>query len=276
MTPSRIRWAGLIAAALLSAGPLAHAGTLYLYDAGLTSDVRLDRWQASDIVTGGAQLGNTTRSSGGGVFLYGRFAGDTVSTGHVSRASVGLTFLRSRDIREIQVTLTPTTLAGLDNCGLGAPKTFVEAGIEGAFFNSSTTSHAGDRTGDVVAGLHVRHYPPSSSSLKPVYATMGRCDDAACSIQTYFAEQLLTYVTVGGSTSTTLRLEWDAPNHQFLFAVNGNSPASFPYTLNDRSLAHDADKRLEVQARAVGCPAQAVVTSAGSYFENVMTNVSMP
>ena len=277
--PLAVRLARMAVPAAILAGAAtgAQAGTLYVYDDGTAIGVRLDRWQGFEATTNGALVADVSRSSGGGIAISGSFGGSSVPVPNTrGMAATGLAFLRSADIRDLQATVEPTSLVAMDNCSSSLTGT-MELGLSGAFFNSSTTSHASDRTGDVVASLRLRRNATDTSSSVAVYATYGRCDDSACSWMYPYAEQYMGMATIGGGNKATLRITWDQPNHQFLYALNGAAAVSLAYApLADRTPAHQPEKHLEAVARPVGCAAHAVPMSGGGYFTNVMTNLPTP
>lgn len=273
--PTARRALRLVVAATLAVAGSAHASyPPYVYDDALGANVRFDRWQSLDLQLGGIMLADSHHNmTGSGLYLEGRFQGDNGMTGHKGQGSVGVNFLYSRDINDMSATVNTSLMTIAGNCSGAATQSYVHAGIYAVFFNSSNSSHPGDRTGDVAAYLHVRK--DNGAGTVGIYKAYGRCDDAVCSVQYPYAEQLVATATVG--VPVTLGVRWDQAGHQFLYGVNGIYTSMTYNGMNDVTPAHQPDKRLEVGGRLQGCPTGTAINLWGAaQFSDVRTNLNLP
>jgi hypothetical protein len=120
-----------------------------------------------------------------------------------------------------QIAVTSCT----SNPGIGV----TAAEFRGNFFNtqSSPTSSIGDVIADVSVG---RSVTDTGKGLTAV-GFVSECADQFCGAQTTLAAQVLGKVNEG--TTNTLYLQWDRPNHQFIFRLNNDSPVYEPYSVAD-------------------------------------------
>jgi hypothetical protein len=119
-------------------------------------------------------------------------------------------------------------------CKTNTDTTSTNASLLGNFFNTNPQGN-GSRANDVFASISVVR--DSKSYLKApntanVAVNVGQCQDADCNTVTFLYSQSLGKINKG--VSTTLSVEWDATNHQFLFKRDNNSlvfsydPATYP------------------------------------------------
>lgn len=141
-------------------------------------------------------------------------------------------------------------------------------------FNDGTAGSPGNSTGDHLARIRVLR-DAASSEPEGVLAVQGflfRCGDAACIGGTFVFQVNVATVTVG--ERFTLRLIWDAANHQFIYGVGDlNIPVVYlPARNARRAFGEGADLRM--QSRVANCTSNPTQTDARITVREIRTNAS--
>ena len=252
--------------ALLAMSPAAHA--LATYDDFSGGAISPFRWAASDSAAPGAVIVESRRVVASGQLRlesksYLLDGPDNASTSH------GVTFTRSRDIREMRAAVTMRFADQSSACGIFSGG-FTAGQLIGSFFNASGTSKPGSRIDDVVAW--VRAVYPRVQLVTPgvsVTAGYGRCLDDRC--QVINEESFANLGSVPLGTKVTIQVSWDPTNHRFLFGKDADALQAMTYPYADTHAAHDADKRMEILNSPAQCTTPAY-SYGGADFDDVSTN----
>lgn len=171
---------------------------------------------------------------------------------------------------QAEVTVKSATVVG---CTANTTSTRARAQINGSFFNDGTSSGPGDRTGDIIASMQSHR---DSIAGDQVVGSFSRCTNAACTNIT--TPSIVTFIAswVQGA-ATTQRVQWDQPNHQFIYTLNpGGSQEqhSLAYAFADANAPVGNFKQLSVNNTAASCMGPAPRASAlmTALFDNVMVN----
>lgn len=212
----------------IALGPtIAHGQTTAVYDDFSLARINPEKWMGSEstlgagassneifrgivAVTGEAKMllratGATSSDSGS------LFAGNRLRVGH-PKLTAGTPIIQ---VIEAQVNVID---ASVDACpGNTGVASRVRAQIAGAFFNDGTgTNQAGNRTGDVTAGVQK---VIDSNFGNRVEAFINRCIDAGCATaslgSTGFTRSWVT------NSPDVMRITWVPGENKFQFTVNG-------------------------------------------------------
>jgi hypothetical protein len=160
------------------------------------------------------------------------------------------------------------SIAAID-CPANPASTFTSALVIGAWFNDGTSPNpgGGDRTGDINAGIE----KAMSSKLGTfIAAFVTRCTNASCSTRDSVGFHTFTTALTKDALDT-LRIQWDQPNHRFIFSVNQEQTV-LGYTVSDTHAAVLNFKNIGIESFAANCTTQRTVASAKVLFDNVMVN----
>lgn len=180
----------------------------------------------------------------------------------------GLAFPNPSAITAVSFTVA-VNKANATACSTNSGLNVTNAEFRGNFFNvqSSPTSSIGD----VLAEIGINRYSTDTSTSLTVSAFVNECADQFCGNQTNLAFQVLGTVSPG--SKNTLSLQWDQPNHRFIFRLNGGNPVLEPYAVPDSNPPFFAQKGIDL-ARVVPHCTSAPRPSAfiDAYFDNVYVN----
>jgi len=114
---------------------------------------------------------------------------------------------------QADVTVKSAKVVG---CAANTTSSRARAQVVGSFFNDGASLGAGDRTGDILAGIQsVR----DSLVGDPIEAFITRCTNAGCTTFTNPAFVTFTASWVQG-VANTMAVQWDKPNKQFIYTLN--------------------------------------------------------
>jgi hypothetical protein len=171
---------------------------------------------------------------------------------------------------QADVTVKSVEVVG---CAANPTSTYSKAQLFGGFFNDGTSPGPGDRTGDIFAIIAASMDTITGDRIE---AFFNRCTNANC-----------TTVIAGGShvfstkwtkgVANTLSIQWDQPNHRFIFTVNpgpNQEQVALPYTFPDTNPPVLNFKDLDVANGPASCMGPSLRTSATmkALFDNVMVN----
>jgi len=247
---------------------------LVLYDDFNTKAINPAKWFGTERSLGGVSP-NTEASrklSGGHLEIdltsYGRSDSNSGTAGEANEA------LRTTNPAAItttfQVDVAVKSISAVD-CPANSASTFTSALVIGAWFNDGTSPNpgGGDRTGDVNGGIE----KAKSSKLGDyIAAFITRCTNASCTTRDSIGFHTFATALTKGAFDT-LRIQWDQPNHRFIFWVN-QEQAVLGYVFPDANPAVLNFKNIGIESFASNCmlPNQRTVASAKVLFDNVMVN----
>lgn len=147
--------------------------------------------------------------------------------------------------------------------------------LVGYFFNTGVPT-PGSSVNDVFAYIDIerRSDSPDAPNILHVWGTVLQCSDSPCLHgTTLFSEDL---GTVELREFANLSIQWDQPNHMFIFQLNNNTPIYAPYTVPDTSPPGLSNsKRIEILPMLPNCTAEPrPMAMMGAYFDEVYVNES--
>jgi hypothetical protein len=174
---------------------------------------------------------------------------------------------------EAKVRLNNAKARGCASPGFAGAESAVE--LTGRFFNAGTPT-AGSARDDITASIRI--VSRSTQVLGPgelrVEATVERCVDATCTARTRLSTHDLGLVHEGEVAS--LRVQWDAANHQFLFQRDRQPEVLSPYRLVDTTPPGSPSKAMVVTHALPTCPSTdpRPLGYANAYLHDVFVNQS--
>lgn len=249
----------VLAVAMLSV-PLAGIGRapapggMVLYDDFRSARINPDKWFGQDFgfteIDRRDQvreiLSNTLR-------LASSIYGDPVMVGGNRNGGSRVRFTRPESVTAIQATVRVWDAAA-SGCTTGGPAT-TRGTIQGFFFNDGSSTSSSDRTGEYSAGVGISR---ASNSLDPpgVLRASGfafRCSNASCSSSVSIGSVSLGTVTLKEKTSVLL--QWDEANAQFVYQLGEGAPVSVAYSVASHAPPVVNSKIIDVSNSVNNCGA---------------------
>jgi hypothetical protein len=145
----------------------------------------------------------------------------------------------------------------------------------GFFFNTGVPT-PGSAVNDVMAyiGIERRSDSPDAPNILHVLGTVFQCSESPCLHgTTLFSEY---FGTVKLREFANLSIQWDQPNHMFIFQLNNNTPIYAPYTVPDTSPPGLSNSKwIEINPTLPNCTAEPrPMAMMGAYFDEVYVNES--
>jgi hypothetical protein len=253
----------LAATALASASALA-LEPLKIYDKFSSPPINGDLWLYGE---------HSSQVKGGMLVLSQRLYGHRTSSTGTIFETFRTPMAEPSDVTEMKATITVNDLE-VNACAANSSVAASRARVQGGFFNSGTPT-PGDSTNDVLGqGVVIR----SSDSTDPAgtYRVEGRivlCTNASCTTGPTLKQIDLGTVTTG--VPVTLEVQWDQPNHRFLFTRDAGTAMPATYTQSDVNPPgvpfKDVDVRIDVANCATTQPPTGFVQAS---FDNVYVNKS--
>ncbi len=256
----------LIGVALVPAHALE---SLVLYDNFNAPVINRNKWLGNEGL--GAEA--TRLIQGTALRMTYRAYGPTSSNSGLTGSSNRLRFINPATVTAIRATVNVKSVQ-LVTCPLNPEPLRVRARLQGTFFNAGTPGPPSDSTNDVVGSIRLQRRGDSAdpAGILRVFGGVFRCDDAPCNASTDLFLQDLGTVALG--TSATISVQWDQPNHQFIFGF-GATVVTAPYTVSDTSSTANPNKRLDVQVAVPSCTALPRPTGfIDASFDDVFVNAS--
>lgn len=179
-------------------------------------------------------------------------------------------------ITEIRASIRVNALE-VNACAGNSTTAQSRARLNGAFFNVGTPT-PGSQNGDVISQARVYR---ASNSMDPVgtlrvAGTVVACTSIDCSTFTLINNVDLGTVAVG--TATTVQVQWDSPNKQFLFSRDGGAESgSVAYTQDDSHAPGVPFKDLDTRIDIANCTGAKPLTGyVDATFDSVAVNKSAP
>jgi hypothetical protein len=115
----------------------------------------------------------------------------------------------------------------------------LERRINGRFFNTGTPVND---VGDVAFVIQISQY--SNENLIRVLANVFQCSVSPCSQGTPLGHRDLGVISL--SSTARLLMQWDQPNHQFIFQRDNGPRAFVQYTVSDTAPPFGQFKTLDI------------------------------
>ena len=181
----------------------------------------------------------------------------------------GLAFANPASITAVGFTLNvnnATVTACASNPDLEAVNS---AEFRGRFFN--TEANPTSQFGDVELTIGPQRLPnDDQKGPLQVVAFYQHCDDSSCG-----ARSMLDYKFIGAiepGSDNTLSVQWDKPNHRFVYTLNGNQTIS-TYSVSDTSLPYANFKGIDVARVVPDCKGGKRPSSLmDASFDDVLVN----
>jgi len=248
---------------------------LTLYDNFKGPDIDPAKWTGSEGSAGPTAPNTATARKIAGKVLrislttWGKTDSDSGTAGSQS-TRLAVTNPAPITIFQADVTVQNARVVG---CAANVSSSRARAQVIGAFFNDGTSSGAGDRTGDILAGMQSHR---DSILGDQILAFITRCTNASCS-----TSATLFFVTFAASwvqnVANTMKTEWDPGGNQFIYTLNpgpGQEQHSLGYAFSDSNPPVLDFKQLAASNSAASClpPANRGVATMRAVFDNVMVN----
>ena len=251
----------------------AHAqGSLVLYDDFSTPLLDPARWFGAEP---GQNVGLEAvrvrsinqNSSNGQLHLAYRSYGSTNFDGGTQSATLSLFFTNPAAITAVRATVQVNKVKAT-GCATANTTTTARTEIHGRFFNTGTPVND---IGDVVAIIQISQF--SNESVVRVLADVFQCSLSPCSQGTSLGHRDLGVISLG--SSARLLIQWDQPNHQFIFQRD-NGPLTFvQYTVSDTAPPFGQFKMLDIFNDVANCTATPrPVGFVDTFYSNVFVNAS--
>ena len=243
-------------------------GSLVLYDDFSAPDIDPAKWAGGEF--GGVGREAVRLSSNGQLHLAYRSYGFTNSDTGTSGGFLTLNFINPAAVTTIRATVRVNGIQSTGCTTLGSATTTARAEIHGRFFNTGTPVD-GSSVGDVFAHIQISRF--STDTVLRVLADVGQCIDAPCSQATLLGTRNLGVISLG--TPADLLLQWDQPNHQFVFQRDNGQPALVQYgdVVSDTAPPSQQFKLLDINNFVANCTATPRPEGfVDAFFENVRVN----
>jgi hypothetical protein len=265
----------LLVVPLVLLGFLGVSQALMLYDDFNVKPINPAKWTGSEGNAGPAAPNTETARKLAGKKLYislttwGRTDSNTGTAGNQSNR---LSVTNPVPVTTIQADVTVKSVKVV-GCTANTTPTRSRAQVLGGFFNDGTSPGAGDRTGDILAGIQSTR---DTLVGNPIEAFITRCTNAGCTTSTTVFFVTFTASWVQG-VSNTMSVQWDKPNKQFIYTLNpGGSQEQhiLAYTFSDANPPVVDFKQVAAGNSAASClgPAPRAYATMKALFDNVMLN----
>ena len=193
----------------------------------------------------------------------------TTDDNGASGSIFGLNFPVPSAITEVSFTVVVRKAEAV-SCGsnLSGP---VDIGPEfrGRFFNTENSPTS--QLGDVEGGIGAYRNSTDVGSAIQVGFHYERCADDFCSSRTTLDFGVLGYIQPG--TTNRFHINWDQPNHRFIFQLN-NGPLVFsPYAVSDSSPPSFAVRAIDIAQQVAHCTTKPrPFASIDAFIDDVRVN----
>ena len=206
--------------------------------------------------------------------ILNRSYGKTNNNSGTTRGVYGLNFKNPGTVRAIQARLKVITNPLTGGCSLNPDNAGADAQLGGFFFNAAQPT-TGDLTNGVFAGAGVKRKSNSAdpANVLQAHASVHKCLDADCLNDVVLGSVSLGTVTVG--QWVRLLVQWDQPNHQFIFQRDSQAQQFVPYTVSDTDPPVLPLKLIGVNNDVPNCTGRVrPVASMNALFDDVVVNQS--
>lgn len=189
-----------------------------------------------------------------------------------------LDFTTPEDITTIIAQITMLKVSVVDCKANLGNTTRAAAGIEGRFFNTSTTGAPGDQKGDVFATIALVQDSVAKAQLQALLLV---CDDASCNSSSLVIPIVVFATGWKLNQARYYGIQWDKSNHNFIVAVldqNFNSletkELNYAGVVSDTEGPFVQQKSIMVSHNLANCQSPAKRTEANTTAQ--FTNVWVP
>jgi hypothetical protein len=252
----------------------AHAqGSLVLYDDFSTPLIDPARWFGAEpgqsVALEAVRVRSVNQDNKGQLHLAYRSYGSTDFDGGTEGAFLSLFFTNPTSVTAVRATVQVNKLKATGCPTPNSAPTSARAQITGRFFNTGTTP-AND-IGDVAATIEISQF--SNETVLRVLADVFQCSATPCSQATSFGHLDLGVISLGSSAK--LLIQWDQPNHQFIFQRDNGPLAVVPYMVSDTAPPFGQFKTLDIFNDVANCTATPrPVGFVDAFYSNVFVNAS--
>jgi len=231
------------------------------------------KWYGSETISPGVNIEDQVlQISGGKLHMLARFYGNVSPPAGVSRGFYNLTFANPATITAIAATVQVKNIEA-DGCPANPTPTVASASLVGSFFNTDTPD--GTSLNDVLGLIYISLASNSTDAPKilEVWGVISQCTDSTCTTFTVLNSKQLGTIKVGAKT--TLSMQWDQPNHQFIFQFGKLASVPLGYAVSDTSAPSVNFKHLRLRNYIANCATGPRLQSfVEAYFDNVFVNQS--
>lgn len=196
--------------------------------------------------------------------------GDVTSNSGDRSGRFGLSFPNPTPITAMQAKVIVKQAMAQD-CPANPAVSRARAQLIGAFFNDGTGPGAGNRIGDILAGIQKEQ----SHDGFLMRAFINRCTDSGCSRSSPVVSQTFTAPWQIGKADT-LFMQWDPANNRFLYELNPGTSReesiTLTYTLSDSLPAVTNFKSIRASNNGANCTAGRTKVVVAALFDNVKLN----
>ncbi|MGZ3535341.1 MAG: hypothetical protein ACXU9K_08945 [Thermodesulfobacteriota bacterium] len=245
-----------------------------LYDGFSSKIIDETKWYGSQTLATGVNIvDQVLQISSGKLHMLGRFYGNMSSDTGASRGFYKLQFANPATITAMEATVQVKQIEA-DACPNNTTPTTASASLQGSFFNAGTPT-PGSEVDDVLALIFIERTSDSTdqAGILQVVGAVSQCTDSTCATFTVLSSQTLGTIKVG--KKTTLSIQWDQPNHQFIFQFGKLAPVLLTYGVSDTSPPGVNFKDLRLRNYIANCTTGTrLVSFVEAYFDNVFVNQS--
>lgn len=248
---------------------------LMLYDSFRSSSIDPSKWIGVDCDP--TSLRDTTRrvvtddsDSGSGLLhLFHKAYAFTNTDSGGTGCPFGLGFAHPASITDISFTVTVRKMEAV-GCATNSSPSIGSVELRARFFN--TENPPTSQIGDVESVIGPSRVSTDTGAQLTVVAFYTRCEDAFCNSRTTLDFQVLGSVYAG--EPIRVRINWDQPNHRFVYQLNQQPEVISPYTVSDVAAPFFGPFRdLDITHVVANCTTNPrPVVTEDAYFGSVYVN----
>ncbi len=249
----------------------AHAAALSLYDDFNGSNLDPTKWVGSEDGSQGREAFRAIKSHHLRLGYIGYCDTDSDNSDCIS--NLALNFTDPDSVNAIQAVFSPLQGATV-GCTTNPQPSFAGIELFGFYFNVAAPT-AGSHVGDVRARIGVQRSSVSSdpAGTLRVSARVVQCTDDTCLNGTELFGQDMGSIAVdaNGANSTTLSMQWDPLNDQFIFTRDATTVLG-PYGVADDFPPGISNKRIHATVDVPSCTAATRPSALiQAFIDDVMT-----
>jgi len=256
--------------------PAVGQAQLELYDNFSGTQINPDKWNGAESFTSSSGNPNAEAQryiTGQKLRVALTTFGDVTSNTGDRSGRFGLSFPNPTPITAMQASVTVRQAMAQD-CPANTAVSRARAQLIGAFFNDGTSPGAGNRIGDILAGIQKEQ----SHDGFLIRAFINRCTDSGCgsSSSAVPSQTFPTPWQIG--RADTLLVQWDPANNRFLYEVNPGTSReeslTLTYPLSDGLPPVTNFKNIRASNNGANCMPPGVRTKVvmDARFDNVKLN----
>ena len=250
-----------------------------LYDDFAGTSIDVNKWFGYEVRIGNPVILENVRMIKGRYLYMAAGAYGDQDSGSASGAATRLYFNEGDLVTAIKARVSVDQVSA-EGCSTNLNVTQARVRLSGYFFNTTADPTPGSRFNDVYAYIYIERRSDSTENpnILHVRGWVTKCTDSDCTSSSPLFNQDLGTVRLGRFVE--ISIQWDQPNHRFIFQLDNNQPVYADYTdiVTDTSPPGSAnDKRIEVFHNLPNCIPDAEprpMGMMGVYFDKVYVNQS--